>query len=140
MRVIEHNNKKAYLSEKTVKSLAERFDWKRYTHEENSAFLAEECWFSNFCRIGCTDCPLAVFAIDSSCGCLELLKSVANLHHIKIQCDLILCYHNGIFEDEIREQLTKIRKAILNLPKVKNGGEDIDGTISKKLSNSGAPR
>ena len=108
MRLVEYDNKKAYLTEEAVESLAKRFDWERYKHQADRDILEEDCFFINFCKADCVGCPLDVFRN----GCMSLLMSIANLYGFRIKDNMISCNHSGA-----QEQLAKIRNAILNLPK-----------------------
>ncbi len=116
MRVIRFNRKEAKLSEEMVRKLAKRFDVRRAEETSSGWKIPEPCPLckgDNYCH--CPRCPLYVFG---DFGCLRLIKTVVpgyNEHFFLID-DCIIWDSE---DDKIaRRQLTKIRQAILDLPRI----------------------
>ena len=131
MRLIEHKGKRAYLTEKEVKSLIKRFDpdkgWIKMQFVVSVSSISNETiimWKDESCilckKYNCEKCPLGIWGGKRYSDCTVLLKAIG-----------ILGYRNGIriFDDhlmyfwgdgrQVKNELKKIQNALINLPKVK---------------------
>ena len=113
MRLIEHDGKKAWLTEAEWKGLLERFDSKNFVEQEPDYY--ENLTGCNLCKKhkgNCNVCPLG-FEGDSSC--IDLMYAVLGDEIFSVmEVDYISCTKH-----ELKSDMQPIYEALLALPKVR---------------------